>query len=145
LHPKHPVINEQIFFCVSLAAGVKFIVSRSLTRLQIEELQIDLDELEISIQELLDNTEGGTRPVKLKDNIGRLSRMDEMHNQSILVANRNVLKNRLKQVKIAKLRIEDESYGVCSECDELIAFPRLKAYPEAAMCIECKSETESRD
>jgi len=110
---------------------------------QIEELKVDLAALEISIQELLDSTEVGTKPVTLKDNIGRLSRMDEMHNQSILVANRNVLKNRLKQIKIAKLRIEDDAYGICTECDEAIAFPRLKAYPEAAMCINCKSKSES--
>ena len=118
---------------------------RSLNKTQLEELQVDLAELELSLQELLDNTESGTKPVKLKDNIGRLSRMDEMHNQSILIANRNVLKNRLRQVKIAKLRIEDDLYGICAECDQAIAFNRLKAYPEAAMCIECKSETESRD
>ena len=112
---------------------------------QLDELKADLVELERSIQELLDNTEDGTKPVKLKDNIGRLSRMDEMHNQSILVANRNVLKNRLKQVKLAKLRFIEEDYGICAECDEVIAFLRLKAYPEAAMCIDCKSETESGD
>ena len=114
-------------------------------KLQLEELLADLVKLESSIQELLENTESGTKPVKLKDNIGRLSRMDEMHNQSILVANRNVLKNRLKQIALARLRIEDGTYGICTECDEVIAFPRLKAYPEAAMCIGCKSETESRD
>jgi DnaK suppressor protein len=112
---------------------------------QLDELNADLVELEESIQELLNNTEGGTKPVKLKDNIGRLSRMDEMHTQSILVANRNVLKNRLKQIKLAKLRFNEKTYGTCIECDEQIAFPRLKAYPEAAMCIVCKSEAESED
>jgi DnaK suppressor protein len=111
---------------------------------QLDELKADLSDLERSIQELLDKTENGTKPVKLKDNIGRLSRMDEMHNQSILVANRNVLKNRLRQIALARLRIDDDTYGTCTGCDENIAFPRLKAYPEAAMCIRCKSETESR-
>jgi DnaK suppressor protein len=117
----------------------------SLNVSQVEELKADLAALEVSIQALLDSTEIGTKPVKLKDNIGRLSRMDEMHNQSILVANRNVLMNRLKQIRIAKLRINDDAYGICIECDRAIAFPRLKAYPEAAMCIECKSQSESGD
>ncbi len=110
---------------------------------QLKELKADLSALEISLQELLDNTEAGTKPVKLKDNIGRLSRMDEMHNQSILVANRNVIQNRLKEVVRAKQRFSDELYGYCVECDEIIAFPRLKAYPEAPMCIGCQSKLES--
>lgn len=110
---------------------------------QLKELQADLLALEVSLQELLDKTEAGTKPVKLKDNIGRLSRMDEMHNQSILVANRNVIRNRLKEVVRAKQRFVDELYGYCIECDEIIAFPRLKAYPEAPMCIGCQSKHES--
>jgi DnaK suppressor protein len=117
----------------------------ALSEEQIEELKVDLSDLEVSMQVLLDKTEDGTKPVKLKDNAGRLSRMDEMHNQSILVANRNVIKNRLVEVKRAKQRIKDELYGNCTECDEAVAFPRLKAYPEAPMCLDCQSESESGD
>lgn len=118
-------------------------MTQALSVAQRKELQLDLTDLEDSLQELLDKTEGGTRPVKLKDNIGRLSRMDEMHNQSILVANRNVIKNRLKEVKRAKQRMRDENYGYCTECDEVVAFTRLKAYPEAPKCIGCQSRSES--
>ena len=110
---------------------------------QIRELKDDLHELQSSLQGLLEQTESGAKPVKLKDNAGRLSRMDEMHNQSILIANRNLTRNRLKQVIFALTRIEQDHYGFCSECDELIAFNRLKAYPEAIMCLKCQSEKES--
>ena len=120
-------------------------MTTALSEEQLEELKVDLSDLEISMQLLLDNTEDGTKPVKLKDNAGRLSRMDEMHNQSILVANRNVIKNRLVEVKRAKRRIEDDTYGNCIECDEAVAFPRLKAYPEAPMCLNCQSKSESGD
>lgn len=109
---------------------------------QVAELQQDLAELAASLKNLLLATESGTQPVKLKDNAGRLSRMDEMHNQSILVANRNVTQNRLKQVLAAQGRIERGSYGFCADCDEAIAYNRLKAYPEAALCLECKSASE---
>ena len=117
----------------------------ALEEAQLEELKADLSDLEVSMQTLLDNTEDGTKPVKLKDNIGRLSRLDEMHNQSILVANRNVIKNRLVEVKRAKQRIKDDTYGYCTECDDAVAFPRLKAYPEAPMCLDCQKESESGD
>jgi DnaK suppressor protein len=114
-----------------------------LSSTQISELNKDLIELQSSLEALLQQTESGAKPVKLKDNAGRLSRMDEMHNQSILIANRNLTRNRLKQVSVALIRIEQDNYGFCSECDELIAFNRLKAYPEAGMCLKCQSEQES--
>lgn len=109
---------------------------------QFMELESDLQKLKLSLEDLLAATESGTKPVKLKDNAGRLSRMDEMHNQSILVANRNVTKNRLNQVAAAIDRIKNDTYGCCTVCGEPIAFFRLKAYPEAAMCLTCKSESE---
>lgn len=113
-----------------------------LTNAQRKELSGDLDELRASLASLLEATASGEKPVQLKDNKGRLTRMDEMHNQSILKANRNVTKNRLQQVIGAQRRLEEGNYGYCVECDEPIAFARLKAYPEASMCLTCKSEAE---
>jgi len=117
-------------------------VTEELTPAQQDELAAALEELRQELQSLLESTESGTAPVKLKDNQGRLSRMDELHNQSILVANSNVAKNRLKSVLQAKSRIEDGSYGYCLDCDEPIAIARLRAYPDAAKCIECQSDSE---
>ena len=109
---------------------------------QVTELASDLQKLKSDLESLIAATESGTRPVKLKDNAGRLSRMDEMHNQSILLANRNMTKNRLREVMAAIARIRDGTYGYCTVCDETILFKRLKAYPEAAMCLQCKSQRE---
>ena len=101
-----------------------------------------LKPLEEDLIDLLLMTETGAAPVKLKDNQGRLSRMDELHNQSILIANRNVTSNRLKAVIQAKQRLEHGGYGFCTSCEEPIAFKRLEAYPEASMCINCQSDNE---
>ena len=116
-------------------------MSDELSTKEIASLQQALAELETELVALLDATESGTAPVKLKDNQGRLSRMDELHNQSILKANRNVAENRLKSVRRAKARLEDNTYGYCNECDE--AFPRLAAYPDATRCVECQSDAEN--
>lgn len=114
----------------------------ALTKEQLQILESDLAELKASLEQLLVDTESGSKPVNLKENQGRLSRMDEMHNQSILLANRNVTKNRLRSVLAAQVRFDQEQYGECHECGEDIAFSRLKAYPEADMCIACKQELE---
>ena len=122
----------------------KSTLNPDLTTLQRTELETDLVQLKLDLEELLNITEANAQPVKLKDNAGRLTRMDEMHNQSILLANRNVTKNRLRQVSVAQARIDKEQYGYCSSCEENVAFKRLKAYPEAAMCLQCQSELEAK-
>ncbi|MDA0791111.1 MAG: TraR/DksA family transcriptional regulator [Proteobacteria bacterium] len=114
----------------------------ALTQTEVAELLDDLHALRDSLEGLLVATEAGEAPIQLKDNKGRLTRMDDMHNQSILKANRNLTKNRLQQVIRALNRVEADHYGLCSVCDEPIGFPRLKAYPEASMCIACKSAGE---
>ncbi|MFT5210591.1 MAG: DnaK suppressor protein [Flavobacterium sp.] len=118
-------------------------MSDTLSKSQCDDLASDLKLLQEEFESLLSLTESSAQPVKLKDNAGRLSRMDEMHNQSILLANRNLTKRRLKQTLIALEKIKLGSYGDCSMCDEPISFNRLKAYPEATMCIQCKSAAET--
>ena len=113
-----------------------------LTNNQSSILKAALERLEEELKDLLSITEAGAKPVKLKDNQGRLSRMDELHNQSILIANRNVTSNRLKAVIHAKQRLEHGGYGFCTSCEEPIVFKRLEAYPEASMCINCQSDNE---
>ena len=43
----------------------------------------------------------------------------------------------LISVKAALQRIEDGSYGECTDCGEEIAAERLQARPEASRCIRC--------
>ena len=42
-------------------------------------------------------------------------------------------------INAALKRIEDGKYGICTVCDEPIPEARLKAYPTAAICVDCKS------
>jgi len=42
----------------------------------------------------------------------------------------------------ALLRIDENEYGVCEECEEEIPMGRLKAMPFARHCVKCKSDLE---
>ena len=108
----------------------------------LQALEASLRALETQLSGLLRSTESDAKPTPLKDNASRLSRMDEMHNQSILRANRTVTQNRLLEVRRAIVRIQSEQYGICQDCFNDIAIPRLKAYPEATLCILCKDRRE---
>ena len=48
----------------------------------------------------------------------------------------------LAKVDSALMKIEQGSFGECTNCGEDIGVKRLKARPVAELCIECKSEQE---
>jgi DnaK suppressor protein len=39
--------------------------------------------------------------------------------------------------------IDDQTYGICENCEEPIAVARLKARPVTSYCITCKTEQEA--
>lgn len=51
---------------------------------------------------------------------------------------------KLQQVERALSRIEDASYGMCHLCRIDIPLPRLRAQPDATLCVDCKAECEDR-
>lgn len=48
------------------------------------------------------------------------------------------------QVMAGLERIEDGTYGVCSNCAEEIAQPRLQAFPAATVCVKCAGEVANQ-
>ncbi len=58
-----------------------------------------------------------------------------------LIENEQVV---LEQINDALVRVDSGSFGICDECGEPIAKPRLQAIPYAKYCIECAREMEKR-
>jgi len=54
--------------------------------------------------------------------------LDEIHHEA---------KAELQQINNALLRIENDNYGICVECEEAIAPARLEALPYVNTCINC--------
>ena len=48
----------------------------------------------------------------------------------------------LRDIDEALRRIKDGSYGICNSCDIEISLARLKVFPTANLCIECKEDLE---
>jgi len=44
----------------------------------------------------------------------------------------------LAQVESALQRMDEHAYGRCERCDDEIDFARLKAVPEATLCMNCQ-------
>jgi RNA polymerase-binding protein DksA len=50
----------------------------------------------------------------------------------------------LADIDAALTRIEDGTYGICSNCGKPISAERLEARPWATLCIDCQRERERR-
>lgn len=66
-----------------------------------------------------------------------LARQREMAVQSLEAAS-----SRLRDTRLALLRIEEGSYGFCLECDEKISPKRLNALPWAPLCVHCQEAND---
>lgn len=111
---------------------------------EIDELKAALVALRGELEQLLSLSRDGARPVDLDEPIGRLSRMDALQQQSMLAANRSAAQRRLQQVESALRRVESDDYGLCLICGEPIGVGRLRAQPEAPLCVACQGRREGR-
>ena len=61
----------------------------------------------------------------------------ERENDEVLHALEHEAKIEIQQLSNAIARIDNGSYGICDECGEEIAKPRLAVQPAAMKCIQC--------
>lgn len=48
----------------------------------------------------------------------------------------------LEKIELALQKLEEDTYGICEDCNNEISAQRLKALPFAIYCIECKQRIE---
>lgn len=102
-------------------------VFKKFAQAEIEEIKKEIPRL----KELI-------KPVAPDNAIGRISRMDNIVNQSVAEAQLSKAKIRLLSLQKALTRVdEDEDFGECVDCGDPIPMARLKAMPETEFCVEC--------
>jgi DnaK suppressor protein len=98
-------------------------------------------------QELEDVAKTGEESAEVveldQSKMGRLSRMDAMQAQAMAQASSNRRKAMLVKIAAALLRIDNDDYGLCRNCEEPINPKRLEFDPTAINCIECASKDEA--
>jgi len=66
-------------------------------------------------------------------------------NRNFMLRIRDRERKLITKIDEALERIEDESYGLCEECEEQIGVERLKARPVTTLCIDCKAAQEAQE
>jgi DnaK suppressor protein len=93
---------------------------------QRDQLQRALEQRrEVLMQEL------GGDELHVREGGGDLAQADLLRDQ-----------DELRDIEAARRRLDDGSYGICTDCGVDVGFERLHAEPEAARCIDCQRRHE---
>ena len=106
--------------------------------------EIDRAELKNKIKEHIQKAERDiieiekmTQPITPENSIGRISRMDAINNKSVMEAALRTKKAKLTKLKIALVKIDEKSFGVCIMCKNPIQSMRLMFMPGSTKCVRC--------
>ncbi|WP_417486279.1 TraR/DksA family transcriptional regulator [Maricaulis sp.] len=92
-------------------------------------------------QELLDLSDAARddrKPVELdQQSVGRLSRLDSMQVQEMAKAANARRAVEVRRIDAALARVDEDDYGWCVECGEVIEPARLALDPAVPRCAGC--------
>ena len=93
--------------------------------------------LRSEIEEYLRKSEDSAAAVEPDKGLGRLSRMEAMQDQQMVLELRRRKKRQLLEVNNALKRVVDQIYGKCIFCGKSISYERLEVFPEVQSCVDC--------
>ncbi|HAQ34017.1 MAG: molecular chaperone DnaK [Maricaulis sp.] len=97
-----------------------------------------LEALKAELLALSQDAREDRKPVELdQQSVGRLSRLDSMQVQTMMMAADSRRAKEIRRIDAALKRVDEGEYGWCVECGEAIAPKRLEADPAAPRCAEC--------
>ena len=109
----------------------------ALNQQQRDELREFMSDELISLKSEIANLEIMTQPVSPDNAIGRLSRLEAMNEKSVNEVALRSARERVTRIGLALKRVDDEEFGLCAECAEIIPFARLKSMPGTRLCVKC--------
>jgi DnaK suppressor protein len=71
--------------------------------------------------------------------------LSQQHHEEWIFLNRNTIDMKLlREISDALHRIDQDTYGICLECEEPISTKRLDAVPWARYCVTCQEMIANR-
>ncbi len=78
-----------------------------------------------------------TRPIEPENAIGRISRMDAINNKSVIEAALRKAVEKLDNLNLALIKVDDDDFGLCIHCHKQIPLGRILIMPHARSCVSC--------
>lgn len=76
------------------------------------------------------------------DNAASDTEAEEQFEHARIVAIKDELNQKAKQIKKALSRVKAGKYGICEVCAKMIDTDRLAIFPEATKCVKCEKKSE---
>ena len=89
------------------------------------------------IEDFLTKSSDSAEAVSPDKSLGRLSRMEAMQDQQLILEVRRRQKRRKAEVFAALSRLDQGIFGKCVFCSKEISSERLDASPEVQTCVTC--------
>lgn len=109
-----------------------------------QEIKVILEKIkEDTLREISKSVKNGTDAVATNEPGGDIydqASSERDRELGLLLGDRE--REKLHSIDEALLRIVEDEYGICEECDEDIPLGRLKAMPFTRHCVKCKSDLE---
>jgi len=96
-----------------------------------------------TLQEINKTVKSGTETLAINEPSGDIydqASSERDRELGLLLGDRE--REKLHNIDEALLRIHENEYGICEECDEEIPLGRLKVLPFARHCVKCKTDLE---
>ena len=110
----------------------------------LNEMRERLQARAVELRDTIARIDGTTAPVSPNNAIGRLTRLDAMQATSMRQAAARDHDLELRHVVRALEAMANGKYGICRRCKEDMAELRLRAKPEAFLCLACASNAVHR-
>lgn len=107
-----------------------------------EEKILFKDKLEETIgdtEKLIEQLIIDTQPISPENSLGRITRMDAINNKGVAEAALRGARRKMAKLKMALTKLDDPSFGDCSNCSSSIPVQRLMFMPESTYCVSCAS------
>lgn len=111
-----------------------------MTNAELTKFKKILRDKQDELEKIVRNRDG----IAIEKSADALDEVQYASERELAIRNLDRESNLLRMVRAALQRIEDESYGVCTHCDEEISPKRLNAVPWAAYCIQCQEQADRR-
>jgi len=106
-------------------------------QIDINEMQHRLREQEILLNKQIKNENKKILPKRM-DNQNVADNASDYAYRARQESRLNQMDEQLTEVNRALKRIEDGTYGICTQCGKVITTERLEALPYAELCIDCQ-------
>ena len=113
-------------------------ISKPVTKAQVGHYKQILEEKAVELRKNMLTPAAANLVARREEPVDVADLSTQSHEEWIFL-NRNSLDiSLLRQIQDALVRIEDQSYGVCQECEIPISPKRLDAVPWATYCLHCQ-------